>query len=589
MISTDPTLTAPKDAGVGFKAEARQAPPPHILVLDDQLAIRSLLHEVLTANHYRVSLAKTLSDAQSLIDRESFDAVIVDIYLSETESGLSLLPYLGGVQPHTPAVVISGMARMDDVMEALKAGAYDMLCKPFNIIDVLHVISRAVEKKRMAVENERLVAALRQERDLLEIRVREATADLEQNVEMLRLLNEQIATMFEMSQTTVGDGSSEGTIRRIFELLRRMIDFEGAFCVIYDIRAQDINLALADRPVVQEYCNKMSAMFRAQGYALVDLAESQNRMPVENLQSAIRQLAPEGLTKETDLMLMPLHVHQSMLGVVGLIRKGRTLLTRAEERILGLAISHFLAVLEQRNFITRTAQLAGLGELISEIAHDLRHPMTSLRGASRILLDGWQDDAKRARCLEEIAGNVARMESLVSELVNFYNPKDMNMVPVDLHALLDQALSITRSLLEQKHIEVTRRYEPATIVILGLSRNLIEAFVNLISNACQACAPVGGRITIAAAAELNDDDNRRLREFSRHPSSYVRIEIADNGCGIPNENKEKVFRRFFTTRPEGHGLGLSAVTRILKKNLGHIHLESEVGRGTTFYMYLPKA
>ena len=67
------------------------------------------------------------------------------------------------------------------------------------------------------------------------------------------------------------------------------------------------------------------------------------------------------------------------------------------------------------------------------------------------------------------------------------------------------------------------------------------------------------------------------------------VTVEDTGCGIPQDNLDRIFRRFFTTKPDGHGLGLSAVKRILKKNLGHLHLESEVGHGTTFFIYLPVA
>jgi len=80
-----------------------------------------------------------------------------------------------------------------------------------------------------------------------------------------------------------------------------------------------------------------------------------------------------------------------------------------------------------------------------------------------------------------------------------------------------------------------------------------------------------------------------VRAPGGEPGNYLVVEIADTGCGIPPENMERVFHRFFTTRPTGHGLGLAAVLRTVKKNLGHIHLESKAGEGTTFCVYLPKA
>ena len=180
------------------------------------------------------------------IREAKFDAIIVDIFLAEGGYGLSLLPDIKELQPNTPAIVISGMAGTDEVMKALKAGAYDMLMKPFNMIDVVNVVARAVEKKQMADENRRLMDALRQERDLLENRVQGATRDLQEKVEILRLMNQQLATMFEMSQMNSEDGSSEGMLRRVFELLRRMIDFEGAYCVVYDIVARGISLSYAE-------------------------------------------------------------------------------------------------------------------------------------------------------------------------------------------------------------------------------------------------------------------------------------------------------------------------------------------------------
>jgi two-component system cell cycle sensor histidine kinase/response regulator CckA len=202
----------------------------------------------------------------------------------------------------------------------------------------------------------------------------------------------------------------------------------------------------------------------------------------------------------------------------------------------------------------------------------------------------WNEEGKRTRCLDEIQGNLGRMESLVSELVNFYNPRDMNMIPVDIHALLDKALSVSHFLLEQKAIEVERHYEAGPLMILGLTRNLIEAFINLISNACQAMA-AGGRLRLQTRATLEPAQRQRLQGAGagRLPAQYIMVKIEDNGCGIPEENRERIFRRFFTTRPEGHGLGLSAVQRIIKKNLGVIDFESTVGQGTAFYLYLPKA
>ncbi|MEN6624802.1 MAG: response regulator [Candidatus Sumerlaeia bacterium] len=562
-------------------------PPPHVLVLDDQAVIRELFGEVLGANHYQVSLAANLAEARALLAQHAFDAVIVDIFLQEPESGLALIDSVHTQQPNTPTIVISGMASMDHVIEALKAGAYDMLTKPLNVIDMLRVIGRAVEKKRMADENDRLVVALRRERDLLEQRVCEATHDLEETVGTLRALNEQMATMFELSNTPAALASSEDAIRRIFELLRRLIDFDESFCVIYDLNARDLHLSFSQGRIGKSLCEQIGHLFRREGELIHAVARDDNGLKIDRFMAEVRARMPEA--NLADVMLMPLHVHQTLTGLVGLVRKsGRGRLSQAEERMIGLAISQLLAAIEQRNFVTRTGQLAGLGELISEIAHDLRHPMTALRGAAGLLLTGWSEEARRERCLSQITGNLVRMESLVSELVNFYDPKEMNMVPVDLNQLLDKAVEVSGSLLEQHGIRVERRLADGGIQVLGLTRNLIEAFINLITNACYAMEP-GGRLELITLKELPEDHARRLRQSGGQPERFALAAVADTGCGISEDNLKKIFSRFYTTRPEGKGLGLSAVQRIVKKNLGHIHVESQEGKGSTFYIYLPKA
>lgn len=546
------------------------------------------MDQVLTENGYRVQGVDTLQQARELIYEQAFDAIFVDIFLGEHDTGLSLLPEIHEHQPNTPIIVISGMAGMEHVMEALKMGAYDMLLKPFNIVDLINVASRAVDKKRMADENDRLLEELRHERDTLEEKVHAATRDLEATIGTLRQLNEQVAAMFEFNQTRPS-GSLEELMEQLFRLLGRMINFDGAFCVVYDIRAQAINLHYTEGESVASLSAGMEQLLSQHAPQLVALVEKDDSPSLSRLQEAVLDFYHAELPND-EMMFMPLHVHQTLLGVVGFHRVSRSAnqrLSESEERMLALAISHMLAALEQRNYIARTAQLAGLGELIAEIAHDLRHPMTSLRGAARMLIDGWAVAEKRERCLESIGSDLSRMESMVSELVNFYNPREMNMVAIDIHELLEKVLQVSGGLIEAKGIKVEKDFAAGQPQVLGLTHNLIEAFVNLVSNACQAMDSEG-RLRLATRKRLSRIHQDRLREKGLQPGAYLVIEVEDDGCGIPPENMDRVFKRFFTTRAEGHGLGLAAVMRIIKKNLGHIHLESEPGKGTRFTVYLPK-
>lgn len=546
-----------------------------------------MLAELASDEGYEAYTASNLTQATRAISDYDFHAVLLDIYLENDEVGLDLLPTLRDLQPNTPAIVISGLADLDSVISALKEGAYDLLRKPFNIAEVQKAVRNAVEKKNLALENAKLDKELRAERDSLEIRVKNATEDLAAKVNTLQTLNEQLSTIFEMSHATLVEGTPSEILKHVINLLRKVLRFEGAFCVVLDLRAEEISLKFSDCDRAEALVEGMRAELIAGKEQFIEMLESSDSSAgFAQLQRVIEHGQEDW--SAADGLLMPIYVPQTLLGVFGVVGIARPNdLSEAEQRLLAFAISGFAAAWEQRNFMNRTNQLASFGELVTEIAHDLRHPMTSLRGAARILSEKWDEDSKRIRCLSQIPVDLSRMESMVSELVNFYNPRDMYMVSVDIHELLDKSLKVSHFLLDQKQIEVRKSFDAAHPVVLGLSPNLIEAFVNLISNAIQAMDN-NGALTVATSDDLNEEDMSRLEAKGRQSEQYLRVSIQDTGAGIAPDELEKIFQRFYTTRPEGHGLGLAAVKRIIKKNLGTVHVRSEVGKGSTFEVYLPK-
>lgn len=582
------TPELPRGAMSGLRGKGART--PRILVVDDEQDVRSLIQDILDEQGYEVLGASGVAEASRLLRSQSFDTIIVDVFLDASDSGLGLLPLIGETQPLAPAIIISGMADMDVVIKALKAGAYDLLCKPFTVAEVQTAVANALEKKGLAEENGRLVEELCSERDNLERRVQEATSDLAAKVQTLHTVNQQLSTLFEMTHARSMPGSTQAVLDHILKLLGKILDFRGAFCTVFDLRAKEFNLVFSNTEHAEKICEAMVQGLAERHEALERrMNQEEDSESVEtDLKSELLRFIP-GACDSEHALLMPLYVPQTLIGAFGVVDIVQpTHLSEVEERILGFAISDFIAALQQRNFLNRTHQLANFGELTSEIAHDLRHPLTSLRGAAKILGARWDQEESRERCIKQISTDVTRMESLVSELLNFFKPNDLNMVAVEAHELLDKALEITASLAEESQIDVERCYEANPAMILGLSRNLIEALINLITNAIHSMGP-GDKLTASSSCDLTDDERRTLREDDRIPENYIRLSIGDTGCGIAPDEIEKIFLRFYTTRKEGHGLGLSAVKRIVKKNLGAIRVESEIGKGSRFSIFLPKA
>lgn len=561
-----------------------------VLIVDDQKAIRDLLRELLLEQDCESRLADGIPEAMRALHRESFDAVIVDIFLGKDGgSGLDLLPLIRNTQPFAPAIVISGLAEREDVITALKAGAYDLLCKPFNLPEVQKAVANAIEKKVMAEENARLVAQLRLERDLLEERVTEATRDLANKVQTLQTLNEQLSLIFDMSQARSIDAPTQSILEHIISLLGKTIQFKGAFCVVFDLRAKEFSLQHSNTKNAEAMAGEVRQMLLNHYAELAYATENTGGAHKDvSLKAAMAKASPSVWPGQGHSLALPLFVPQTLLGVFGVVDITQpTNLSQAEERVIGFALSNFLAALEERSFLNRTTQLASFGELVTEIAHDLRHPMTSMRGVVKILNDKWDEEEKRTLCLHKIKTDLSRMESLTSELVNFYKPRDMNMAQVDLHDLVDKAIEVSQFLLEQKKTSVARHYGANPSTILGLSRNLVEAFVNLITNGIQAMEPEG-TMTFATGTDFTVEKQQWLRQSGRSPEHYLWLSISDTGAGIHPDDLDKIWQRFYTTKSQGTGLGLPAVNRLVRKNLGTISVESEEGRGSTFTIYLPR-
>lgn len=234
-----------------------------------------------------------------------------------------------------------------------------------------------------------------------------------------------------------------------------------------------------------------------------------------------------------------------------------------------------LAKLEAQ--VVQSQKLAGLGQIAAGIVHELNNPLTSIVAYSDYLEKkaeregGEPSDIERLRRISEAA---ERIRSFAHDLVAYARPSNEASAPVAIHAVIDRALVFCEHVLASSEIEVERRFVQGTALVSGLPGQLTQVFVNLVTNACHAMAQKGGRLTVATRPA---------------PEGSVRVEVIDTGHGIPHEHLPRLFDPFFTTKSDGRGtgLGLAIVHDIVSAHGGRIHVESELGRGTTFVLELP--
>jgi len=232
--------------------------------------------------------------------------------------------------------------------------------------------------------------------------------------------------------------------------------------------------------------------------------------------------------------------------------------------------------LEKR--IIHAEKLAGLGQLAASVAHEINNPMTAVVTYADAMLQRAQLQAGAANAgdmekLRKILESGQRILRFTRDLVTYARPAKDKPERVQLNALVDTALGYCEHVVKQAQVEVTRDYAEVP-AISAVRANLIQVFVNLITNACHAMKP-GGRLSL------------RMRQEGQEVAVWVR----DTGSGIDPRNLQRIFEPFFTTKPEGKGtgLGLSIVQGIVEKHGGRLKVESEPGQGTTFAVLLPVA
>jgi signal transduction histidine kinase len=216
--------------------------------------------------------------------------------------------------------------------------------------------------------------------------------------------------------------------------------------------------------------------------------------------------------------------------------------------------------------------LAEIGLLAGGLAHEIRNTLNAMHSQIGLLRKQLtQEGGSAYQRTSQLERAVVELEQLVSDFLTFARPAKDRLEDVDLRHLIHDVLDFAALDLEQGGVQVVTELDPALPLVYADSAKLRRALLNLVINARQAM-PEGGTLTVRA-----QPSGRR----------EVLIEVRDTGCGIPQEDRPRIFQTFFSTKPEGTGLGLAVVRRTIEDCGGRVTFDSEVGRGTAFRIFLP--
>ena len=232
-------------------------------------------------------------------------------------------------------------------------------------------------------------------------------------------------------------------------------------------------------------------------------------------------------------------------------------------------------------------KMEAIGQMAAGIAHDFNNVISGIMGAAQLLLRYLPDDPKAHRRYQLIVDAAHRASSLTSSLLTFSREAPKASVPVDLHAIIEDVLHLSRMTINE-NVVVELALDAELSTITGDPSLLQNMLLNLCVNSSHAMHD-GGVLSISTSQRVLDAMCCKSSMFDIKPGAYLEIEVRDTGCGIPHEHLSKIFEPFFTTKEHGKGtgLGLSSVFGTVQQHGGAISVYSEIGLGTVFQMLLP--
>jgi two-component system, NtrC family, sensor kinase len=293
-----------------------------------------------------------------------------------------------------------------------------------------------------------------------------------------------------------------------------------------------------------------------------------------------REAREEGIRMMVDL---PLVVAEDVVGLVRIFfseprefSAEEIEFTRAIAENCAYAIDKARLIERQRieyhHLAVKTEKLSSLGRLAAGVAHEINNPLAAVLLYSTAMLKDVPADSSLREGLEIIVHETVRCRGIIQELLEFSREKEPRKTPANLNEIITKALAILENEFRLRHIRVERDLS-GNLPDIPLDVNQMEqVLINFLVNAAEAI-PDDGLIIVRTR---EDDDKRGLL-----------VEIEDNGIGISEEYRERIFEPFFSTKPKGTGLGLPVNFGIVERHQGEISVFSEPGQGTCMVVWLP--
>jgi signal transduction histidine kinase len=224
--------------------------------------------------------------------------------------------------------------------------------------------------------------------------------------------------------------------------------------------------------------------------------------------------------------------------------------------------------------LERAQRLSMMGQMAAGVAHEIKNPLASIKGATEILAEDIGNDSPKQEFVEIVSKEIKRLDGTVRNFLDFARPQPFSSSPEKLEDILESTLKQMEPQIRKASLTLESKIPKFSQQAQVDPQKLRQVFINLLINAI-AATPSGGRVYV------------ELGQTKRALNRFWTLEFSDTGEGIAPENLQKIFEPFFTNKATGSGLGLAVVQSIVREHGGRVEIASEPGRGSTFTVLLP--
>ncbi len=238
--------------------------------------------------------------------------------------------------------------------------------------------------------------------------------------------------------------------------------------------------------------------------------------------------------------------------------------------------------------LSQAEKLEAIGTLAGGIAHDFNNILTPILGYTELMKMDLPPESPAWKIVDQVVSAAMRAKDLVQHILTFSRQQEQQRLPMAPHIIIKEALKLLRASIPTT-IEIRQEINPDSGMVLADATQLHRIVMNLCTNAYHAMRKTGGVLAVSLQPVQIEQDDPKVNGQVLTPGAYVVFEVSDTGCGMDKLTMAKIFDPYFTTKQqgEGTGLGLSVVHGVVKEYGGYVSVYSELGKGSTFRVYLP--